>query len=69
MLEKTKKKLERKDRPTWVGYYSRLTPSKKERIRKAEKKHKGRRIDNDSSASFYIKIAPACVKRFVATSK
>ena len=54
MLEKNKQKLQRKIRPTWVGYYSRLTPSKKERIRKAEKKHKGRRIDNDSSAFFYL---------------
>ncbi len=54
MLEKTKKKLERKERPTWVGYYSRKTPTKKERIRKSEKKHKGRGVDNDSSAFCYI---------------
>lgn len=54
MLEKTKKKLERKERPTWVGYYSRKTPTKAERIRKAEKKHKGRGVDRDSSASFFM---------------
>jgi hypothetical protein len=54
MLEKNKQKLERKDRPTWVGYYSRRTPTKVERMRKAEKKHKGRGDDNASSASFFI---------------
>ena len=53
MLEKTKKTLKRKDRPTWVGYYSRLTPSKTERIRKSEKKHKGREVYNDSSAFLF----------------
>ena len=46
MLEKTKKKLERKERPTWVGYYSRKTPTKTERIRKAEKKHKAKGVSD-----------------------
>lgn len=54
MLEKNKRKLERKDRPTWVGYYSRKTPTKVERMRKAEKKHKGRGVGDTSSASFFI---------------
>ena len=58
MLEKTKKKLERKGRPTWVGYYSRKTPTRTEKLRKAERKHKGRGVDNDSSASYFTQIPP-----------
>lgn len=54
MLEKNKKKLERKDRPTWVGYYPRRTPTRTEKIRKAERKHKGRGAEHDSSALFYF---------------
>lgn len=54
MLEKTKKKLEQKGRPTWVGYYSRKTPTRTEKIRKEERKHKGRGFDKDSSASYFI---------------
>jgi hypothetical protein len=42
MLEKNKKKLERKNRPTWTGLYTRKTPTKKEKINKASKKHKDR---------------------------
>lgn len=56
MLEKTKKKLERKGRPTWVGYYSRKTPTRTEKLRKSERKHKGRGVDNDSSAYCFIQI-------------
>ena len=56
MLEKTKKKLERKGRPTWVGYYSRKTPTRTEKLRKAERKHKGRGVDNDSSVSYFTQI-------------
>lgn len=44
MLEKNKQKLQRKIRPTWVGYYSRKTPTKAEMVRKTEKKYKGREI-------------------------
>ena len=53
MLKKTKKTLEHKVRPTWVGYYSRTTPTKAERIRKSEKKYKGREVYNDSSAFLF----------------
>jgi hypothetical protein len=53
MLQKNIDKNARKARPTWNGYYSRKTPTKKERLTRAEKKHKGRGCDNDSSASFY----------------
>ena len=40
MLQKTIDKLARKERPTWSGYYSRITPTKKEKQRKLERKHK-----------------------------
>ena len=40
MLEKNKKKEERKNRPLWNGYYTRRTPTKKERIERADRKHK-----------------------------
>jgi hypothetical protein len=40
MLQKNIDKENRKQRKTWVGYYERKTPTKKERIKKSEKKHK-----------------------------
>jgi hypothetical protein len=40
MLQKTADRIARKDRPTWVGYYSRLTPTKIEKQRKLARKHK-----------------------------
>ena len=40
MLEKNKAKLERKNRKMWTGLYTRKTPTKKEKIRKLEKKYK-----------------------------
>ena len=40
MLQKTIDKLARKERPTWSGYYSRITPTKAEKQRKLECKHK-----------------------------
>lgn len=40
MLAKTEEKLNRKCRPTWVGYYTRVTPTRKEKIEKSFKKHK-----------------------------
>jgi hypothetical protein len=42
MLQKTKDKLERKERKTWVGYYTRKTPTKKELLERADKKYKGK---------------------------
>lgn len=57
MLEKNKQKLARKNRQTWVGYYSRKTPTKAERMRKAEKKHKGRGVGDTSSAFSFISIS------------
>ena len=40
MLDKNKAKLERKNRKMWTGLYTRKTPTKKEKIRKLEKKYK-----------------------------
>ena len=40
MLQKTIEKNARKERPTWVGYYVRQTPTKVEKQRKLERKHK-----------------------------
>jgi hypothetical protein len=40
MQQKTLNKLARKDRPTWVGYYSRSTPTKVEKQRKLDRKYK-----------------------------
>lgn len=39
MLKKNIEKLKRKDRPTWEGFFTRLTPTKTEKIRKIERKH------------------------------
>jgi hypothetical protein len=40
MLQKNIDKEKRKDRKTWVGYYERKTPTKKEKMKKNEKKYK-----------------------------
>lgn len=45
MQQKTLDKLARKDRPTWVGYYSRITPTKIEKQRKLDRKYKKYTID------------------------
>lgn len=42
MLQKTKDKLERKNRKTWVGLYTRTTPTKKTKLERANKKYKGK---------------------------
>lgn len=42
MLQKNIDKQKRKERKTWSGLYARKTPTKKEKLRKQEKKHKGR---------------------------
>lgn len=42
MLEKNRKREERKNRPLWNGFYTRSTPTKKERIARNERKHKNR---------------------------
>lgn len=39
MLEKNKEREARKHRKLWVGYYSRLGPSKKDRIEREDKKN------------------------------
>lgn len=55
MLQKTIDKEKRKERKTWVGYHTRLTPTKKEKIRKLEKRHKQKSYkDFDSSSSSYF---------------
>lgn len=40
MLKKNIEKEERKNRPLWNGYHTRLTPTKKEKVEKNRKKHK-----------------------------
>jgi hypothetical protein len=42
MLQKTKDKLERKNRKTWVGLYTRRTPTKQEKLERVDKKYKGK---------------------------
>lgn len=42
MLQKNIEKLERKERKTWVGLYTRKTPTKKEKLERANKKYKGK---------------------------
>ena len=40
MLQKNIDKQKRKGRKTWVGLYPRRTPTKQEKLEKADKKHK-----------------------------
>lgn len=40
MTSKNKAKEERKNRPLWNGYYTRKTPTKKERLEKSRKKYR-----------------------------
>lgn len=40
MLEKNIGKEKRKNRKTWQGYYTRKTPTKKEKEEKTRRKHK-----------------------------
>lgn len=40
MLQKNIEKEERKNRPTWQGYYTRKTPTKKEKEEKNRKKYR-----------------------------
>ncbi len=42
MLQKTKDRLERKNRRTWVGLYTRITPTKQTKLERAKKKYKGK---------------------------
>jgi hypothetical protein len=43
MLQKNIDKEKRKERRTWVGYFTRKTPTKKEKVRKIERKYHGQR--------------------------
>ena len=45
MLEKTKEREKRKKRPTWCGYYTRKTPTKREKELKNARKYKERFAD------------------------
>lgn len=45
MLQKNIEKQKRKERKTWVGLYSRRTPTKKEKEEKSRRKYKGRLDD------------------------
>jgi len=47
MLEKNKKKLERKNRKLWNGFYTRKPPTKKEKLAKEERKLK-KSLDKDN---------------------
>jgi hypothetical protein len=40
MLQKNIDKQKRKERKTWQGYYTRKTPTKKEKIERERRKHK-----------------------------
>lgn len=40
MLKKNIEKEERKNRPLWNGYYTRKTPTKKEKMNKIANKHR-----------------------------
>ena len=40
MLQKNIEKEERKKRRTWGGYYTRKTPTKKEKLEKIQKKYR-----------------------------
>ena len=42
MLQKNIERERRKQRPTWSGYTPKQTPTKKEKMRKIEKKYKKR---------------------------
>ena len=42
MLQKTIEREKRKERATWVGYYARKTPTKRERAERAERKYKNK---------------------------
>ena len=45
MLQKNIDKLKRKERKTWVGMFTRKTPTKQELQRKLIKKHKAKLFD------------------------
>ena len=53
MLEKNQQKQKRKDRPTWVGYYQRVTKDKTKYSRKT--KHRRSLVDS-SVLSLYNSI-------------
>ena len=40
MLQKTIEKLERKNRKTWAGLYTRKTPTKKDKLEKLNNKYR-----------------------------
>ena len=40
MLQKTKDRLDRRDRKTWIGLYTRIAPTKKTKLERADKKYK-----------------------------
>ena len=46
MLQKNIEREKRKHRATWQGYFTRKTPSKKEKIEKSDKKYK-KSLDNE----------------------
>lgn len=47
MLQKTIDKLNRKNRKLWTGLYTKKTPTKKEKLKKQELKHrKNQGLDN-----------------------
>lgn len=75
MLKKNIEREERKNRPLWNGYYTRKTPTKKEKMNKLAKKHRQPLYadqDKDLRASpkgdagaglFFRRPAHGCVKQ------
>jgi ribosomal protein L34 len=47
MLQKNIEKQERKNRATWVGYYSRITPTKRGKQIKADRRAKSKGYQED----------------------
>lgn len=56
MLQKNIDKQKRKQRQTWVGYYNRLTPTKKQKQEKLIKKEKQKLRCNHDGAFNFVKV-------------
>lgn len=58
MLQKNIEKQERKQRQTWIGYSCKMTPTKKTKIYKQERKHKNKQAlsSNGWQSSYFTSI-------------
>lgn len=54
MLQKNKEKQKRKDRPTWIGYYQRITKDKTKYTRKI--KHRKSLVDSSVLLLYNVKV-------------